>query len=75
MKRLTIREARSALTRLDHLLDEEGEVAISRRGEIIARVVQVKRKLPIPSHRKLRQSMPRMRKGSEAMVREERNTR
>ena len=75
MKNLTIRDARKALTHLDRLLDEEGEIAISRRGEIIAHVVQVKRKLPIPSHRDLRQGIPLMRKGSETIIRKERNGR
>jgi len=75
MKNLTIREARKSLTHLDRMLDEEGEVTITRRGEMIARVVQVKRRLPIPSHRNLRQAMPRLRKGSETIIREERDGR
>jgi antitoxin (DNA-binding transcriptional repressor) of toxin-antitoxin stability system len=75
MKKLTIREARQSLSHLDRLLSVEGEVTITRRGEPIARVEQVGRKRPIPSHRDLREGMARIRKGSEKIVREDRNAR
>ena len=68
MKKLTIREARKSLTNLDRLLALEGEVTITRRGEAIARMVQIGQKRPIPSHRDLREKMARMRKGSRAVV-------
>ncbi len=75
MKKLTIREARKSLTNLDRLLAVEGELMITRRGEPIARMVQVGRKRPIPSHRDLREKMVRMRGGSERLVREDRDAR
>jgi antitoxin (DNA-binding transcriptional repressor) of toxin-antitoxin stability system len=75
MKKLTIREARQSLSHLDRLLAVEGEVTITRRGEAIARVVQVGKKRPIPSHRDLREGMRRMRKGSEKIIREDRDVR
>ncbi len=75
MKKLTIREVRQALSHLDRLLEVEGEVTITRRGEPIARVVQIGRKRPIPSHRDLRQSMPKMQRGSEDLIREDRDER
>ena len=75
MKMLNIREARKALSHLDRLLDEEGELTITRRGEPIARVVPVIGKRSIPSHRDLRESMPRLRKGSEKIVRTDRDSR
>ena len=53
----------------------EGEVTITRRGEAIARMVQVGRKRPIPSHRDLREKMARMRIGSEKLVRQDRDAR
>ncbi len=62
MKKLTIREARQSLSQLDRLLAVEEEVMITRRGEPIAKVVQVERKRPIPSHRDLRYEMKRMHK-------------
>ncbi len=75
MKKLTIREARKSLTHLDRLLEVEGEVMVTRRGEPIAYLVQAGKKRPIPSHRDLREGMPRMRKRSEKLIREDRNAR
>ena len=75
MKELNIREARQSLSRLEKLLDEEGEITITRRGEPIARVVPVVPLRKIPSHQDLRQKMPRMKKGSEFLVRSERDLR
>ena len=75
MKRLTIRETRQSLSRLDQLLALEGEVMITRRGEPIARVVPIDRRRPIPSHLDLRNSMPRMQKGSERLIRRDRDGR
>ncbi len=73
MKKLSIRETRQSLSYLDRLLEEEGEVMITRRGEVIARLTPIGKKRPIPSHRELRKRMPLMRKGSEKLVREERD--
>ena len=75
MKQLTIREAREALSHLDRLLAVEGELTITRRGEPIARVLPVGKRRTIPSHRDLRESMPRMRKSSEKVIREDRDGR
>ena len=75
MKKLTIRETRQALTHLDRLLSGEGEVTITRHGEAIARLTPMRKKRPIPSHQDLRESMPRMRRGSERLVREDRDVR
>jgi antitoxin (DNA-binding transcriptional repressor) of toxin-antitoxin stability system len=75
MKKLTIRETRQSLSHLDRLLAVEGEMMITRRGKAIARVVQIAKKRSIPSHRDLRKRMPRLRKGSEKMVREDRDAR
>jgi antitoxin (DNA-binding transcriptional repressor) of toxin-antitoxin stability system len=75
MKKLTIRETRQSLSHLDHLLADEGEVMITRRGEVIARLTQIGKRRPIPSHRDLRRRMSLMRKGSEKVVREDRDRR
>ena len=75
MKKLNIREARQSLSHLDRLLAVEGEVMITRRGEAIARLTQVGKKRPIPSHRDLRKRMSFIRKGSEKIVREDRDLR
>ena len=70
-----IREARQALSHLDRLLAIEGEVMITRRGDPIAKVVQVGKKRPIPSHRDLREGMKRIHKGSETVLRKDRDER
>ena len=75
MKKLTIREARQSLSHLDRLLEVEGEVTITRRGEAIARVKQIGKKRSIPSHQDLRTRVPRMRTGSEKKIREDRDAR
>jgi prevent-host-death family protein len=75
MKQLNIREARQSLAQLEKILAEEGEITITRRGEPIARVVPVFSIREIPSHRGLRQKMPRLEKGSEALIRAERDRR
>ena len=75
MKKLSIREARQALSHLDRLLAIEGEVMITRRGDPIAKVVQVGKKRPIPSHRDLREGMKRIHKGSETVLRKDRDER
>lgn len=72
MKKLSIREARQSLSHLDRLLEIEGEVTITRRGDPIAKVIQVGRKRPIPSHRDLRDGMKRMHKGSQTLLRKDR---
>ncbi len=75
MKTLTIREMRGALTHLDELLDEEGEILITRRGRAVARLLPVRRRGAAPSHAELRAAMPRMAEGSEALVRKDRDAR
>lgn len=75
MKKLTIRETRQSLGNLDGILADEGELTITRRGEEIARVTPISRKRPMPSHAALRRGMPRMRKSSEQMIREDRDRR
>jgi antitoxin (DNA-binding transcriptional repressor) of toxin-antitoxin stability system len=75
VKKLTIREVRQSLSHLDQLLAIEGEVMITRRGDPIAKVVQVGRRRPIPSHRDLRGTIPKMRKGSETLLSEDRDER
>ena len=44
MKQITIREARQALSRLDQVLEVEGEVTITKRGKAVARLVRLARK-------------------------------
>lgn len=75
MKTLTIRQMRSALTRLDEVVGQEGEIVVTRRGRALARVVPVRPKAATPSHRDLRARMPRLRVPSEVLVRRDRDER
>ena len=58
MKTLTIREMRASLGRLDEILDQEGELLVTRRGRPVARVMPLESKGRLPSHRALRASLP-----------------
>lgn len=75
MKNLTIRETRQALSHLDDILESEGAVTITKRGQAVARIMQIDRKIPMPSHKDLRLKMPRMKKDSAKLIREDRNAR
>jgi antitoxin (DNA-binding transcriptional repressor) of toxin-antitoxin stability system len=74
MKKLTIREVRAALTRLDEVVAEEGEILIMRRGRALARVLPVRSIRRLPSHADLRARMPRL-IPSETLVRQDRDER
>ncbi|MBI5633038.1 MAG: type II toxin-antitoxin system Phd/YefM family antitoxin [Nitrospirae bacterium] len=75
MKTLTIRQARQSLSHLDDVLEAEGEITITKRGKAVARVVQLGKGRPVPSHKDLRDKMTRMKKGSEKLVRDDRDAR
>jgi antitoxin (DNA-binding transcriptional repressor) of toxin-antitoxin stability system len=75
MKKLTIRETRQSLSHLERLLEAEGEMTVTRRGEPIARLIPINPRRPIPSHQGLREKMPRMKRGSEKLLREDRDGR
>jgi antitoxin (DNA-binding transcriptional repressor) of toxin-antitoxin stability system len=74
VKKLTIRETRQSLSHLDELLQEEGEITITRRGRPIGRVTAIAKKA-ILSHRDLRMKMKRVKTESQILVREEREGR
>ena len=73
VRRISIREIRSALSHVEELLESEGEVIITRHGKPVARVLPVDRPRPIPSRRDLRQSMEPLPVPSEELVRRERD--
>ena len=74
MKSLTIREMRSALSHLDRVLAEEGELLVTRRGRALARIVPLRAPRQLPSHADLRARMPRL-SPSAALVRKDRDGR
>ena len=75
MKNLTIREVRSALTRLDEVVAREGEIIVTRRGRALARILPVRATRRMPSHPALRASMPRQAVPSEVLIRQDRDER
>jgi prevent-host-death family protein len=75
MRELSIREMRERLGSLDRLVQNEGELLITRRGVPIARVLPVKGSQPRPDHAQLRAAMPKLRTPSEILVREDRDQR
>jgi prevent-host-death family protein len=75
VKKLTIREARQSLSHLDRLLDQEGEITITRRGKPIGRVMAIAGKKTMPSHKDLRMKMAPVKTESQVLVREDRDGR
>lgn len=75
MKKMSIREARQSLSRLEEILAVDGEIAITKRGKEIARILPIARSVLIPSHRNLREKMAVMTSPSEAIVRQDRDAR
>lgn len=75
LKTLSIREMRSALSHLDELVAEAGEVVVTRRGRPLARILPARARRNIPSQAKLRASMPKLEVPSEVLVREDRELR
>ncbi len=74
MKTFSIREMREALGQLDQLVEQEGELIVTRRGQAIARVLPVKPQRRMPSHAEHRRRLPRLSPSAE-LVREDRDAR
>jgi antitoxin (DNA-binding transcriptional repressor) of toxin-antitoxin stability system len=74
MLKLSIREMRAKLGMLAELLDQEGEIVVTRRGEAIARVLPIRRRRR-PDHADLRASLPRLERSSEELIRSDRDER
>jgi antitoxin (DNA-binding transcriptional repressor) of toxin-antitoxin stability system len=75
MKKISVREMRAVLARLDEVLAQEGELVITRRGKPIARLLPTRATGPMPSHAEFRAQMPRLATGSEVFVRRDRDER
>jgi prevent-host-death family protein len=75
MRSVSIREMRMALPRLEQLLEEEGEIVITRHGRPVARVLPTVAGSGIPSRAELRSKMHRLEVGSEVLIREDRDAR
>ena len=75
MKSLSVREMRSAIRRLDEILARNGEMILTRRGRPVARLLPLRANRAVPSHKDLREKMPKLVRGSEVLVREDRDAR
>jgi prevent-host-death family protein len=75
MRSLSVREMRVALPPLEQLLAEEGEIVITRKGKPVARVLPTRMREGIPTHADLRARMPRLKLGSEVLIRQDRDER
>lgn len=75
MKELSVTAMRANIGRLDELLDETGELTISRRGKPIARVLPMPQHRQRPSHADLRERIAKLPKPSANLTRAERDER
>ncbi|MEA2108975.1 MAG: prevent-host-death protein [Pseudomonadota bacterium] len=73
MQQLSIREMRSSLGKLDHLLEDAGELIVTRHGKAIARISPISPPKKRPSHSDLRRSMPYLNTASETLIRRDRD--
>lgn len=71
MREMSIREARSQLSHIEKLLEEEQEVLITKRGKPVAKLVSLgARQKSVPSHADLRAKMPLLRSSAELLAEE-----
>jgi len=75
MRHISIREVRSELSRIEEVVDREGELVVTRNGRPLVKIVPLHRSVAPPSHADLRASMPRMRRPSSELIREDREAR
>lgn len=75
MRTMSIREVRAELGRLSEVLEKEGEVVVTRYGKPIARVVPLGPPHKRPRHDEMRASMLPLGRGSEEVVRTDRDAR
>jgi len=73
--RISIREIRNQLGRLDDLIAEEHELIITRHNKPVARVLPIKGEKSRPDHRDLRNRLPYQETGSEVLQRQDREDR
>ena len=73
--RISIREMRNQLGRLDTLIAEESELIITRHNKPVARILPIKGNKSRPDHKDLRDSLPYQETGSEVLQRQDREDR
>jgi len=75
MKAISIREMRGELGHLDRIVDEEGEVIVTKHGKPIARLLPLKGTRTMPDHAHLRAQMPILKTPSSRFLRKDRDER
>jgi prevent-host-death family protein len=73
--RISIREMRNQLGRLDTLIAREKELIITRHNKPVARILPIKGNKPRPDHKDLRDSLPYQETSSDKLQREDREER
>jgi antitoxin (DNA-binding transcriptional repressor) of toxin-antitoxin stability system len=73
MRKMSIREARTILGRVDELVGKEGEIVLTNRGRPLARVLPMPRSGGFPDHSALRRKMKPLKVGSEVIIRQMRD--
>lgn len=72
MQTINVREMCASIGQLDHLVDEAGELIITRQGKAIARILPIQRKRR-PTHSDLRNRTKCLAVNSETLIRRERD--
>ncbi len=75
MQKLSIREMRNQLGKLDSIISKEHELIITKHNKPVARVLAIKEKKERPSHKALRDALPYQEVDSEALQRNDREER
>jgi len=73
--KISIREMRSQLGRLDTLMAEEHELIITRHNKPVARILPIRGEKSRPNHKRLRDSLPYQDISSEVLQRQDRDER
>lgn len=73
--RISIRDMRNQLGRLDALIAEEHELIVTRHNKPVARILPITGEKTRPSHKDLRNRLPRQETGSEVLQRQDREER
>ena len=73
--RISIREIRNQLGKLDSLIVEKHELIITRNNKPVARVLPIKGEKTRPSHKDLRERLPYQEIDSEVLQRQDREDR
>lgn len=75
MQRISIREMRNQLGKLDTLIDKEHELIITRHNKPVARVMPIRERKQRPSHMALRERLPYQEVSSQELLRSDRDER